>query len=174
MQASDLQAGDVLIQGPGQFFWPTAAWVATGHPNPHCMMVSKVILSPVLLQPTIWVIEDSIAGVTEHELTNPLEWYTARRPLCDDAVKRFAVSRYRARIGEPYAYGNLFLVALVDRTGIFDHAPEDPHEGRKWKICSESIAFHYRKSGYDLFPLEADRYTLPYDLLISDRLVTVA
>jgi hypothetical protein len=52
-----LLPGDVLIQTGGQP-WVFAAWLLTGHGNPHAAMVDSVDADG-----TLWVIEDTVDGV---------------------------------------------------------------------------------------------------------------
>jgi hypothetical protein len=166
-------AGDVLVQCGGEP-WPTLAWLFTGAAFPHAMMVSRVDLSPVFKEPTVFVLENSYNGVHE-KIFDEFDHFEVWRPYCDAATKLAAVDWMRAHVGEGYGYGHLAQIVIGYRLGL-RHRPgmdDDVSQDGRRKVCSETIAMAYYRSGYDLVPAVQDVDTLPKDLRNADTLRTV-
>lgn len=174
MELFKYEPGDVLVQCGGEP-WPTLSWIFTGWAFPHASLVTRVEPCAVLFTgQQVWIVENSYDGIKEKELVNP-DLYEVWRPLCGDETKAKAIAWARGHVGEAYGYNRLmeivvgYRVGLRPRPGMDDDASQD---GRR-KVCSETIAMAYYRSGYDLVPMVQDVDTMPWNLRNRERLVPV-
>ena len=167
MLASSLLPGDILIQYRGQP-WCWLAWLTTGQPYPHAQIVSRVDPATSTTPRVVWVIENSADGLREKPAYQ-LDSFTVARPNCDQATKMRAIAWIKAHTGENYGYGHMLEIVFGYRLGRRSHPgiDDDVTQDRRDKVCSETIAMGYYRSGFDLVPHVCDRDTLPRDFLAT-------
>lgn len=167
-----LQVGDVLVQAKG-FPWPELAWLATGEPFPHAQIVSAVETRWDGTQ-DIKIIESHATGLWEKDPWH-LGWFEVWRPGWTDEQRDATIARLLEHQGTIYAYHKLVGIGIGTRLGLWQE-PEDfdaIHHDSDPMYCSEAIARHAWRSGYDLVPGVSNRNTLPADLRNPERLEPV-
>jgi hypothetical protein len=167
MNAQDYKVGDVLVQCKGEP-WPTLAWLATGEPYPHAQIVSNVD------GPNIWIIESHLDGLQEKRMWTE-DWFEVWRPECSTQIKAATVESLRAHTGIVYPYHKIIQVGIGYRLGLWLEAEDfdAQHNDNEAMMCSEAIARHYWRNGYDLVPGVSNRNTLPKDLRNPLRLTHI-